>query len=251
MPKQFGEVLLRVYTKDFRFVLLLIGSLDILFTRHSRFFGIVQAGYRSLMQRMTAQSEPTSIDVQGSESDSIIERPRTPRTASRVSSFNKSFSVESGDGGENESPFLNQFTTVGRGYGKSPAHPTSPSKILGPRPVSAAVPGLALEPLLEEDRLMDAHPPLQAPTSPTAAKHEPKTPVAASVSEDNTPRITAGGIDSPGIGDNSTEVALLSGNPDPGRSLRSSKRSREDGGGGSKTREQPGSGRTPSKRRKS
>jgi len=247
MPNQFGEVLLRVYTKDVRFVLH-PSSLDVLFSRHSRFFGIVQAGYRSLMQRMTAQSDP-SIDVQGSESDGIIERPRTPRTASRVSSFNKSFSVEPGDSDENESPFLNQFTTVGRGYGKSLAHPTSPSKTLGPRPVSAPVPGLALEPLLEEDRSMDAQPPLQAPTSPTAAKREPKTPVAVSVSEDNTP--PAGGIDSPGIGDDSTEVALLSGNPDRGRGLRSSKRLREDRGGGSKAREQPGSGSTPSKRRKS
>ena len=202
------------------------------------------------MQHMIAQSEPTSIDVQGSESDGMIERPRTPRTASRVSSFNKSFSVEAGDGGENESPFLNQFTTVGRGYGKSLAHPTSPSKILGPGPVSVPVPGLALEPLLEEDHSMNAQPPLQAPTSPTAAKREPKTPVAVGVSEDSTPRIPAGGMDSPGIGDDSTEVALLSGNPDPGRGLRSSKRLREDRGGGSKAREQPGRGSTPSKRRK-
>ena len=225
MPEQFGEVLLRVYTKDVRFVLHVIDCPDVLFRRHSRFFGIVQAGYRSLIQHMTAQSEPTSIDVQGSESDGIIERPRTPRIASRVSSFNKSFSVESGDGGENESPFLNQFTTVGKGYGKSLAHPTSPSKILGPGPVSAPVPGLALERLSEEDHLMDAQPPLQAPTSPTAAKREPKTPVADSVSEDNT-------------------------SPDPGRGLRSSKRLREDRGGGSKAREQPGRGSTPSKRRK-
>lgn len=250
MPKQFGEVLLRVYTKDVRFVLHLLGCLDVLFRRYSRFFGIVQAGYRSLMQRMLAQSEPTSIDVQDFGSDDIIERPRTPRTASRVSSFNMSFSVESGDGGENESPFLNQFTTVGRGYGKSLAHPTSPSKTLGPGPVSAPVPGLALEPLLEEDHSMDAQPPLQAPTSPTAAKREPKTPIAAGVSEDNTPRITAGRIDSPGIGDDSTEVALPSGKPDPGRGLRSSKRLREDRGGSSKAREQPGRGGTPSKRRK-
>ncbi|KAF8505416.1 HD-domain/PDEase-like protein [Russula emetica] len=232
MPNQFGEVLLRVYTKD---------------VRHSRFFGIVQAGYRSLMQCMTALSEPTSIDVQDSESDGIIERPRTPRTASRVSSFNKSFNVESGDSGENESPFLNQFTTVGKGYGKSLAHPTSPSKILGP--VSAPISGLALEPLLDEDHSMDAQPPLQAPTSPTAAKREPKTPVGVSVSEDNSSRITAGGIDSPGIGDDSTEVVLLSGNSDPGRGLRSSKRLREDRGS-SKAREQPGRGGTPSKRRK-
>jgi len=244
MPNQFGEVLLRVYTKDFRFVLHLIGSLDVLFSRHSRFFGIVQAGYRSLMERMSAQSEPTSIDVQGSESDGIIERPRTPRTASRVSSFNKSFSLDSGDGGENESPFLNQFTTVGRGYGKSLAPPTSPSKILGP--VSAPVPGLALEPLLA----VDAQPPLQAPTSPTAAKREPKTSVAVSPSEDNTLRITAGALDSPVIGEDSTEIALLSGNPDPGRGLRSSKRLREDRGGSSKAREEPGRGSTPSKRRR-
>lgn len=229
MPKQFGEVLLRVYTKDVRF------------------FGIVQAGYRSLMQCMTTLSEPTSIEVQGSESDGIIERPRTPRTASRVSSFNKSFSLDSGDGGENESPFLNQFTTVGRGYGKSLAHPASPSKTLGPGPVSASVPGSALE-RLSEDHSMDAQPPLQAPTSPTAAKRESKTP---SVSGDNTPRrMAAGGIDNPGIGDDRTEVASLSGNVDPGRGLRSSKRLREDRGGGSKAREQPGGGSTPSKRRK-
>ncbi|KAI0285127.1 hypothetical protein BGY98DRAFT_947337 [Russula aff. rugulosa BPL654] len=232
MPNKFGEVLLRVYTKDVRF------------------FGIVQAGYRSLVERMSALSEPTSIDVQGSESDGIIERPRTPRTASRVSSFNKSFSVESGDGGENESPFLNQFTTVGRGYGKSLAHPSSPSKTLEPRLVSTPVPGLALEPLLEEGYSMDAQPPFQAPTSPTAAKREPKTPAAVSVSEDNITRITAGGMDSRGIGDDSTEVALLSGNPDPGRGLRSSKRLSEERGGGSKARGQPGSGSTPRKRRK-
>jgi hypothetical protein len=197
---------------------------------------------------MTTLSEPTSIDVQGYESDGIIERPRTPRTVSRVSSFNKSFSVESGDGGENESPFLNQFTTVGRGYGKSLAHPTSPSKIFGP--VGVPVPGLALEPLLEEDHSMNAQPLLQAPTSPTAAKRELKIPIAVSVIEDNTQQITVGGIESPGTGDDSTEVALLSGKPDPERGLRSSKRLREDRGGGSKAREQTGSGSTPRKRRK-
>lgn len=135
----------------------------------------------------TVQSEPTTVDIQGSETGSIIERPRTPRTASRVSSFNKSFSVESGEGGENESPFLNQFTTVGRGYGRSLAHPTSPSKTLEPQPVNTPVSGLALEPLLEEDDSKDAQPPLRAPTSPTAAKREPKTPAAVSVSEDNNP----------------------------------------------------------------
>ena len=206
---------------------------------HFRFFGIVQAGYRALMQRMLALSEPTSIDVQGSESDGIIERPRTPRTASRVSSFNKSFSVEPGDSGENESPFLNQFTTVGRGYGKTLAHPSSPSKILGSRPVNASVPGLALEPLLEDS--MDAQPPLQAPSSPMAVKREQKTSVAVGVGEDNTPRV---------IGDDSTEVGSLSGNSGPGRGLRSSKRVREERGRGSKAKDHSMSGGTPGKRRK-
>ncbi len=197
------------------------------------------------MQHMIKRSEPTTIDVQGSESDGVIERPRTPRMASRVSSFTESF----GDGGENESPYLNQFTTVGRSYGKSLAHPTSPSKILGARPVSTSVPGLTLEPLKEED-VMDAQPRLQAPTSPTAAKREPKTPIAVSVNEDNSPRVIVGGSDSPGIGDDNTEVALLSGNRNPGRGLRSSKRLREERGGSSTAKEQPGSGSTPSKRRK-
>ncbi|KAH9061981.1 hypothetical protein EDB87DRAFT_1608653 [Lactarius vividus] len=77
MPAHFAEVLLRVYTKDVRF------------------FGIVQAGYRSLLARIANESVSTSIDVQGSESDGIPERPRTPRTFSRVSSFNRSFSGRS------------------------------------------------------------------------------------------------------------------------------------------------------------
>jgi hypothetical protein len=183
-----------------------------------------------LAARVT-QSEPTSIDVQGSESDGIPERPRTPRTASRVSSFNKSFSVESGEGGENGSPFLNQFTTVGKCYGKSLAHPTSPTKTLGPLPVSA--------PLESEDHSIVTRPPLQAPASPTAAKREPKTPVAAGVGADSSPRGIAGGVD--------TKVAILPSNPSPSRGLRSSKRLREDGG---RVKELSGNDNMPSKRRK-
>ncbi|KAF8485125.1 HD-domain/PDEase-like protein [Russula ochroleuca] len=226
MPKQFGEVLLRVFTKDIRF------------------FGIVQSGYRSLLTHVT-QSEPTSIDLQGSESDGIPEpeRPRTPRTASRVSSFNKSFSVESGEGGENGSPFLNQFTTVSKGYGKSLAHPTSPTKIFGPLPVSAPVSNLALEPLESEDHSMVAHPPLQEQVTPTAAKREPKIPAAACVGADNSPRGIAGGVDS-------TAAAVLPNNPSPSRGLRSSKRLREDRGKDSNVKELSGNGSTPSKRRK-
>ena len=204
---------------------------------HSRFTGIVQSGYRSLLERVI-RSEPTSIDVKGSESDGIIERPRTPRTASRVSSFNKSFSVEPGDGGENGSPFLNQFTTVGKGYGKSLAHPTSPTRILGPKPVSAPVANSALEPLELEVQSMDVQPSLQAPTSPTAAKCEPKTVIAAGGGEDDSLRGIAGGDDSTVLSDN------------PGRGLRPRKRLREDRGRDSKAKEPSGNGSTPNKRRK-
>ena len=167
--------------------------------------------------------------------------------ASRVSSFNKSFSVGSGDGDENGSPFLNQFTTVGKSYGKSLARPTSPSKILAPLPVGAPVPNLTLEPLLElEDHLMETHPPLQAPTSPTAAKRELKTSVAAvDVGADNSSRGIAGGVDSPVTGDR-TKVTLPTGNPSPGRGLRSSKRDR---GKDSKAKELSGYGSTPKRRR--
>jgi len=149
MPANFAEVLLRVYTKDVRF------------------FGIVQAGYRSLLARTAKESEPTCIDVQGSESDGIPERSRTPRTYSRVSSFNKSFSVGPGDSGEDASPFLNQFTTVSKGYGKSLA---SPSKILAPQPVSAAAANLGLVKDQMEAQAMEVYPAVQAPTSPTRAK---------------------------------------------------------------------------------
>jgi hypothetical protein len=190
--------------------------------------------------------------VQGSESDGLPERPRTPRTASRVSSFNKSFSVESGEGtgSENESPFLNQFTTVGKGYGKSLAYPTSPTKIFGPLPVSAPGSNLAMEPLESEGHSMDTRPLLPAPTSPTVAKRKPKTPVAASVGADSNPRGIAG-VDSLVAGDDSTEVAMLPSNPSPGRGLRSSKRLREDMGKDSKAKEPSGNGSTSSKRRKS
>lgn len=149
MPAHFAEVLLRVYTKDVRF------------------FGIVQAGYRSLLARTAEESEPTCIDVQGSESDGIPERSRTPRTFSRVSSFNKSFSVGPGDSGEDTSPFLNQFTTVSKGYGKCLA---SPSRLLAPQPVRAQAANLSLAKEQMEEHAMEVYAAIQAPISPTRAK---------------------------------------------------------------------------------
>ena len=208
-----------------------------------RFFGIVQAGYRKLLRRITQMTEPTSIDVQGSDSDGIIERPRTPRTFSRVSSFNKSFSAEPGERSENGSPFLNQFTTVGKGYGKSLIHPTSPTRIRAPRPLAVSTPSptLDLKQLNTENHRMEMHPPMQAPNSPTTSKLQ--TSQAPITGGDESSRGT-------GIGDNSAGTALLSVNPSPSRGLRSSKRVREDRGGGTKTHEQPGSGGTPNKRKK-
>lgn len=164
MPAHFAEVLLRVYTKDVRFVYSPKFVTDLLTKLRYSFFGIVQAGYRSLLGRTAKESEPTCIDVQGSESDGIPERSRTPRTYSRVSSFNKSFSVGPGDSGDDASPFLNQFTTVSKGYGKSLA---SPSKIFAPQPVSAEAANLGL---VKEHMEAQVYPALQAPTSPTRAK---------------------------------------------------------------------------------
>jgi len=199
MPNQFGEILLRVYTKDVRF------------------FGIVQAGYRSLLGNYTQSSGPTTIDVQVSDSDGVPERPHTPRTLSRVSSLTKSFSVEPGDSGESGSPYLNQFTTVGKAYGKSLVHPISPTKLFAPRPADARAPNFDLGQM----ETMNAHPALQAPTSPTRAKPEPTIPAAPSGGGNNSPR----------------------GNASPGKGPRSSKRLREDRGGGSNAREQSGSGK--------
>src|SRR5712691_11624190 len=73
------------------------------------------------------------------------------RTVSRVSSFNKSFHAELGESSENGSPFLNQFTTVSKSYGKSLIHPTSPTKIRAPRPLSTPSPTLDLKQLNAED----------------------------------------------------------------------------------------------------
>jgi hypothetical protein len=189
------------------------------------FFGIVQAGYRSLLGRTAKESEPTCIDVQGSESDSIPSRPRTPRTFSRVSSFNKSFSVGPGSG-EDTSPFLNQFTTVRRGYGKSLA---SPTKIFAPRPVSAQVATLGLGKEQTEEHANEVYSALQAPTSPTRAKSGAKHVLEPLAESDE--------------GINNLQETSKAG---PSMVLRTSKRLRNEE---SRAKEESGVS-TPSKRRK-
>ena len=216
--------------------------------KHSRFFGIVQAGYRKLLTRITQSSEPTSIDVQGSDSDGIAERPRTPTMYSRVSSFKSSFSAEPGENDENGSPFLNQFTTVSKSYGKSLAYPTSPMKFRVPQPVRPSSPTLDLHQSKTKDQRMEIHPAIQAPSSPTTLKPGTSQPQALTA-------LTGGESDSPGgiagrLGVTSPDIATLSVNSSPSRGSRSSKRLREDRGGSLKTHEQPGSGSTPNKRKK-
>ena len=225
MPAHFAEVLLRVYTKDVRFVHSphpVTGSITEL--RHS-FFGIVQAGYRSLLARTAKESEPTSIDVQSSESEGIPERCLTPKTFSRVSSFNKSFSVGPGDSGEDESPFLNQFTTVSKGYGKLLA---SPTKLLAPRQVGVLVANLGSGTEQTEEHAIEVYAALQAPASPTRAKLGVKHVVFETLAEPDE------GLE---------DTSKLS----PSRNLRTSKRLRNERGG-SRVKEE--SGGTPSKRRK-
>ncbi len=227
MPAHFAEVLLRVYTKDVRFVDYPNSMTGLLIELRHSFFGIVQAGYRSLLARVAKESEPTSIDVQGSESDDIPERPRTPRTFSRVSSFNKSFSVGAGNSGEDTSPFLNQFTTVGKSYGKSLA---SPTKLFAPRPVSASAANLGLGKEQAGEHAIEVYPALQVPTSPTraklGAKHVLET-LAESDDDNSSPQDTS--------------------KASPSRNLRSSKRPRNERG---EPRAKEESGGTLGKRKK-
>ena len=186
-------------------------------------------------------TEPTSIDVQGSDSDGRIERPRTPRTFSRVSSFNKSFSGDLGESSEHGSPFLNQFTTVSKGYGKSLIHPTSPTRIRAPRPVSTPSPTVGPKQLDTKGHHMEVHPPTQAPSSPTKSKPQTGT------GDESSRGGAAGVVESTSISDYNVGVSVK---PSPGRGLRSSKRARGDRDGGTKSHEQTESGGTPNKRKK-
>ncbi|KAI0041582.1 HD-domain/PDEase-like protein [Auriscalpium vulgare] len=110
MPRIFGEILLRVYTKEMRF------------------FGIVQAGYRSILERWFEENKKAESEAPGTEQNSPaateehIERPRTPvkRQLSKVSSF-KSTAGDSGGAALEH----NSFTRVPAHFGchKSPTRP--------------------------------------------------------------------------------------------------------------------------------
>ncbi|TFY68861.1 hypothetical protein EVG20_g3395 [Dentipellis fragilis] len=104
MPPEFGEVVLRVYTKEYRF------------------FGLVQAAYRSLVSRLGNKPEPAPPPP-------ATPPPHEKRTLSRVQSFK---SLGGADGSPPGEFGNNPFTKVGKGFGKStvplPASPTRPGK---------------------------------------------------------------------------------------------------------------------------
>ncbi|EIM85360.1 HD-domain/PDEase-like protein [Stereum hirsutum FP-91666 SS1] len=120
MPEVFGEVLLRVYTKDIRY------------------FGLIQAGYRSLLRSMPSQPDPTTpekptahapFDSPSTPTNAATaeDAPSTPKAPfSRVSSRGYgSLGLGTGASGVDDSPFAdNEFMTVSKRFPLAPASPS-------------------------------------------------------------------------------------------------------------------------------
>ncbi|KAF8954102.1 hypothetical protein BDZ97DRAFT_1928819 [Flammula alnicola] len=112
MPQYFAEDLIRVYTKK------------------PEFFGLVQAGYRSILASMQDRTQHDDLDnlvVPSINLDPMAptppatEAPSTPRLHSRNASF--SFTAGGGGNGSAATPFSNNsFTTVSPSF--APASPT-------------------------------------------------------------------------------------------------------------------------------
>ncbi|KAH7916640.1 hypothetical protein BJ138DRAFT_1051916 [Hygrophoropsis aurantiaca] len=112
MPSSFAEVLLRIYTKD------------------SRFFGLIQAAYRVVLKSMSdhlSGSDVPQLPIVEALTPSPTNAPSTPRTLSRVPSLNL---VGSGRIHARTPSFSdNQFTTVPSGYqNRSPSRSKPRSK---------------------------------------------------------------------------------------------------------------------------
>lgn len=124
MPAVFAEVLLRVYTRDVRYVGIALLDAFILNIR-CRFFGVIQAGYRQILQTMPVEEEagPSSVTPPATEA------PTTPRPHSR----NPSLGILPGTTTRENTPKTggtpsfsredNEFMTVSRDHG-----PTSPTR---------------------------------------------------------------------------------------------------------------------------
>ncbi|GBE79040.1 HD-domain/PDEase-like protein [Sparassis crispa] len=114
MPQTFGEVLLRVYTRD------------------PRFYGLIQAGYRELLAHSNEEFEEAREDADVlplSLSPPITEAPSTPRPAqrsmSRVASGARLFGGEEpGTGTSGKTWSNNAFTSVPTNY-KLPQSPSA------------------------------------------------------------------------------------------------------------------------------
>ena len=118
MPASFGEILLGIYTRDARSVYSSLShpSLNLL----DRYFGIIQAGYRAVLQGLPDRITPTS-DTLVSEvipaTPPGTESPTTPHSHSRNPSLTLPETPHS-SGIKN-----NNFTTVGPSF-----VPPSPSR---------------------------------------------------------------------------------------------------------------------------
>ncbi|KAH8115674.1 hypothetical protein DFH11DRAFT_1299236 [Phellopilus nigrolimitatus] len=117
VPACFAEIQLRIYTKD------------------SRYYGLIQAGYRAVLQTLSMDDLVASDESHLTDSPSppITEAPSTPRApVSQPGSRNVSHSGNSASGapGSVKTPFANnKFTLVGHSF-----VPPSPTQSLRRRP---------------------------------------------------------------------------------------------------------------------
>lgn len=144
MPEVFGEILLRVYTKDIRSVISRASSpfpsLTFRLPANS-YFGLIQAGYRSLLKSMPLQPDPTTPEkpttdvpldspsphTNADTTTTTEDEPSTPRAPfSRVSSRGYgSLALGNGASGGDDSPFAdNEFMTVNKRFPFTPASPS-------------------------------------------------------------------------------------------------------------------------------
>lgn len=93
MPEKFGELLLRVYTKE------------------ERFLGLVQAAYRHVLRSLPTPEETAGIAI-SVQTPPAIEAPSTPRAFTRIASLGLPQSRPSRPFGRTPSYSDNQFTTI-------------------------------------------------------------------------------------------------------------------------------------------
>jgi hypothetical protein len=116
MPAAFGETLLRVYTREARY-LSSNYSLCHLWTHCTslRYLGIIQSGYRRVLENIPDRSSPVpEIPLEGSIAltPPPTEAPTTPRSQSRNASFSLAGTSDATPLGSSSKYLNNAFTTV-------------------------------------------------------------------------------------------------------------------------------------------